>query len=103
MPLAVIQTGGKQYLVSEGTKLLVEKLPGEKGASVTFDTVLLFDDGKKTDVGMPYLAGKKVMGTILETGKGKKILILKYKSKVRYRVKRGHRQPFTKVEITKIS
>ncbi len=103
MPFAVIQTGGKQYLVSEGTKLLVEKLPGEKGASVTFDMVLLFDDGKKTDVGMPYLVGKKVTGTILETGKGKKILVLKYKSKVRYRVKRGHRQPFTRIEITKIS
>src|SRR3989344_5401819 len=99
MPFAVIETGGKQYLVSEGTKLLVEKLPGENGAPVTFDKVLLVDDGKKTDVGTPYLSGKKVTGTILETGRGKKVLVLKYKSKVRYRVKRGHRQPFTRIEI----
>lgn len=103
MQRAVIETGGKQYLVSEGAKLTVEKLPGEKGASVIFDKVLLIDDGKKTDIGMPYLAGKKATGTVLETGKGKKILVLKYKSKVRYRVKRGHRQPFTKIEITKIT
>ncbi len=100
---AVIETGGKQYVVSAGSVIKVEKLEKPaKGAGVTFDKVLLSNDGEKTALGAPYISGKKVEGEILKDGRNKKVVILKYKSKVRYRVKTGHRQHFTEVKITKI-
>lgn len=98
---AVIATGGKQYLVSEGDVISVEKLSDDlkEGATVTFDKVLLVDDGKDTKVGAPYVEGAKVTGTLKEAGKGKKISVIKFKPKSRYFVKKGHRQPFHKVQI----
>ena len=96
---AVIQTGGKQYYVSEGDKIFVEKLDGEAGDKVIFNEVLICD-GK---VGNPYLSGVSVEGEIVKNGKGKKIRIFTYKSKDRSnRRTMGHRQPYTKVEIKKV-
>lgn len=99
---AVIETGGKQYKVVEGDVLLVEKLPGDfkEGKTVTFDRVLLVDDGKDTKVGTPYIAGAKVTAIFEEEGKHKKIRVIKFKAKSRYFKKRGHRQPYSKVKIT---
>jgi large subunit ribosomal protein L21 len=99
---AVIKTGGKQYLVEEGMKLRVEKLEGEVGAKVNFD-VLMIDDGNDVDMGAPLLEKAKVEAEILETGRDKKIPIIKYKPKVNYRRNVGHRQPYTDVKIVKIS
>ena len=100
MNFAVIETGGKQYVVKPGETLIIEKLPKtKKGEKVTFSKVLLLDDGKNTRIGTPYIAGETVEAEITGEGKGKKITILKYKNKTRYRVKKGHRQPFTKVTI----
>ncbi len=101
--IAVIKTGGKQYLVHEGLTLVIEKIEGiNEGDTVTFDSVLLTDDGKETQVGTPTVSGKKVVGKAVSTGKGKKIVVVKYKAKSRYHKKRGHRQPFLKVKIEKI-
>jgi large subunit ribosomal protein L21 len=101
MKLAVIKTGGKQYVVKEGLVLNVEKLTGAtEGSSVSFDT-LLTDDGSTTEVGTPVL-GTKVSATVVEEGKAKKVVVVKYKAKSRYFKKRGHRQPFTRVKIEKI-
>ena len=102
---AVIRTGGKQYIIKEGDLLTVEKLEGKEGDSVTFDDVLLvFDDsGEQMHIGTPIVQGITVVGSILEQGRGKKITVIKYKRKVRYRRKKGHRQHFTKVKITKIN
>jgi large subunit ribosomal protein L21 len=99
--IAVIKTGGKQYLVKEGQVLTVEKITGAKeGDTVEFE-VLLTDDGSTTEVGSPKLSGK-VSGTILAEGRGKKVTVVKYKAKSRYHKKRGHRQPFAKVKIGKV-
>jgi large subunit ribosomal protein L21 len=101
--IAVIKTGGKQYLVTEGTVLTIEKIEGiNEGDSVTFDSVLLTDNGKETSVGAPTVSGKKVTGKALKTGKGKKVTVVKYKAKSRYHKKRGHRQPFLQVKIEKV-
>jgi large subunit ribosomal protein L21 len=101
---AVIETGGKQYVVSEGDTITIEKFSKPaKEKSVTFDKVLLTHDGGRTLLGSPYISGKKVLAELVEEGRGKKIRIVKYKSKVRYLVQRGHRQPFAKVKITKLS
>lgn len=99
--LAVIATGGKQYLIKPGQILSVEKLPGDAGSAIAFDKVLLTasDDGEEVKIGTPYLAGARVNAEILEQGRGKKIFVIKYKPKVRYRRKRGHRQYFTRVKI----
>jgi large subunit ribosomal protein L21 len=102
MAFAVIQTGGKQYKVSEGDVISVEKLPEEEGKTVTFSDVLLADDGKSTKVGTPLVVGISVSGKVLEQGRDKKISVIKFKSKSRYFRNKGHRQPFTKIEITKI-
>ncbi len=103
MNIAVVKTGGKQYLVKEGTVLSIEKLDGvQKGDSVTFDSVLLTDNGTQTEVGKPAVSGAKVSATVLEEGRGKKIVVVKYKAKSRYYKKRGHRQPFMKVKVGKI-
>jgi len=101
MKLAVIKTGGKQYVVTTGTKLKVEKLPETKGkgGEVIFDQVLLTDDGKETKAGKPLIGGAKVTAKRLADDRYEKVVIVKYKNKTRYRVKRGHRQPFTEVEI----
>ncbi|MBI2048412.1 MAG: 50S ribosomal protein L21 [Parcubacteria group bacterium] len=101
--MAVIKTGGKQYLVKEGDVLSVEKLEGKaEGAKVSFDEVLLVDDGA-TKVGEPHVKGAKVAAEVLEADRGKKITVIKYKQKSRYFKKRGHRQPFTKVKITSVA
>ncbi len=95
---AVIETGGKQYYVSEGSILYIEKLDKEDGAKVKFDKVLMVDD----TVGTPTVAGASVEGKVVKNGKAKKIIVYKYNQKKNYRRKQGHRQPYTKVEITKI-
>jgi len=100
--LAVIKTGGKQYLVSPGDKIKIEKVDIKEGKKITFKDVLLVEKGKKLEIGTPFIKGAKVTGRVLSHGKDKKIIVLKYKSKTRYKVKKGHRQPFTEVEITKI-
>ncbi|OIO32747.1 MAG: 50S ribosomal protein L21 [Candidatus Yonathbacteria bacterium CG_4_10_14_3_um_filter_47_65] len=102
---AVIETGGKQYKVFTGTALTTEKLPGDykKGDTVVFDKVLLFDDGKKTVLGTPYIKGAKIEAAFEETGKKRKVTVIKYKQKSRYFKKRGHRQPYSKVTIASVS
>jgi large subunit ribosomal protein L21 len=104
MIFAVIETGGKQYKVAEGDVLRVELL-GEQaeGGTVVFDKVLLLDDGTSTQVGAPHVAGKKVEAEHVTDGKGKKILVQKFKSKSRYTRRYGHRQPYSEVKITKIA
>ena len=99
---AVIRTGGKQYLVSPGDKIKIEKLDKKEGKEITFTDVLLLEKRSKLEIGNPKVKGAKVVGKILKQGKGKKIIVFKYKPKTRYKVKKGHRQPFTEVEITKI-
>jgi len=100
--LAIIKTGGKQYLVTPGDKIKIEKLDKPEGKEVTFKEVLLLEKGKKIEVGNPLVKRAKVLGKILKQGKSKKVVVFKYKSKTRKKKKRGHRQPFTEVEITKI-
>jgi large subunit ribosomal protein L21 len=101
--LAVIATGGKQYVVHEGTTVLIEKLDDVKeGDSVTFDQVLLIDNGS-AQIGMPTLSGAKVTAKVTEVGRAKKIEIIRYRQKSRYYKKNGHRQPFMKVTIEKIA
>ena len=96
---AVIETGGKQYRVSEGDVITVEKLNVEDGANVELDKVLILGEGNDIQVGTPYIEGAKVMGRAVENGKAKKVVIFKYKSKKDYRKKQGHRQPYTMIEI----
>ncbi len=100
---AIIESCGKQYKVSEGDVVFFEKLDTEEGKKVTFKDVVLVSDDKKVEVGAPYVKGAKVEGKVVEHGKGKKIVVYKYKAKKNYRRTQGHRQPFTKVEITKIA
>jgi len=100
--LAVIKTGGKQYLVSPGQKIKIEKLEAKEGKEITFNDVLLLEKGKKIEIGNPFIKGAKVSGKIIGHGRGKKLIIFKYKAKTRYKVKKGHRQPFTEIEILKI-
>jgi len=99
---AIIKTGGKQYKVSEGVEIIIEKLDVEEGAQVTFDEVLAIVDGENVKVGRPKVDGAKVTGTVVKNGKGPKIRIFKYKHKTNYRRRMGHRQPFTKVKIDKV-
>ena len=98
---AIIQTGGKQYKVEVGDQVLVEKLEADVNAEVDFETLLVADDGG-VKVGKPVLSGVSVRGKVLEHGKGKKVVVFKYKPKKDSRTKRGHRQPYTKVEILSI-
>ncbi|MES2416140.1 MAG: 50S ribosomal protein L21 [Patescibacteria group bacterium] len=105
MEFAVIKTGGKQYKVAKGDTVSIEKIKGEftKGDKVSFDKVLLVDNGKDTTIGMPFIDGAKVEGEISEIGRARKILVVKYKQKSRYLRRNGHRQPFFKVKILSIS
>ena len=98
---AVIETGGKQYLVASGDVVRIEKLQGthKTGDGLTFDKVLLWSDGKDITIGTPYISGKKIEGVLLESGKGKKTLVIKFKRKVRYHKKYGHRQPYMQIKI----
>ena len=100
--LAVIKTGGKQYLVSPGQKIKIEKIEKKEGGEITFNEVLLLEKGKNLEIGNPLVKGAKVIGKVLSQGKSKKVIVFKYKAKTRYKVKKGHRQPFTEVEILKI-
>ena len=100
---AVIVTGGKQYTVSEGDVLFVEKLGAEAEAAVVFDQVLAILDGENTKIGAPVVEGASVEAKVVKNGKGKKIHVLRYKAKKGEKKKIGHRQPYTKVEITKIA
>lgn len=95
---AIIETGGKQYYVEEGTVLYVEKLDTEAGSKVKFDKVLMVNG----NVGFPYVEGATVEGEVIKHGKNKKIKVFKYNQKKNYRRTQGHRQPYTKVEIKKI-
>ena len=100
---AIIVTGGKQYNVVEGDVLFIEKLEVEAGEAVVFDQVLAIVDGENTKFGTPVVEGAKVEATVVKNGKGKKIRIFKYNPKKGYHKRQGHRQPYTKVEINKIS
>ena len=99
---AIIESCGRQYKVAEGEVIFFEKLDVEEGKKVTFDNVVLISDDGKVQVGAPYVKGVKVEGKVVSHGKGKKVLVYKYKAKKNYRRTQGHRQPYTKVEITKI-
>lgn len=96
---AVIETGGKQYRVTEGDTVKIEKLAGEAGDKVTFDKVLLTDDGMTTTLGTPYISSAKVVGVIKTQGRADKVRVSKFKAKTGYSKTYGHRQPFTEVTI----
>src|SRR4030042_3973113 len=100
--LAVIKTGEKQYKVSPKQKIKIEKIKTPQGKEVIFDNVLLVEKNKKVEIGNPLVKGAKVIGKVLNQGKGNKIIVFKYKPKKRYKIKRGHRQPYTEVEIMDI-
>ena len=100
---AIIVTGGKQYTVSEGDILFVEKLNAEEEAVVKFDEVLAILDGENSKIGAPVVEGAAVEAKVVKNGKGKKIDIIRYKAKKNEKKHIGHRQPYTKVEITKIA
>jgi large subunit ribosomal protein L21 len=104
MEFAVIKTGGKQYKVSVGGLVSIEKIKGEfkKGDKISFDKVLLVDDGTNTTIGTPFITGAKVDSEIVEIGRTRKVMVVKYKQKSRYLKRNGHRQPFIKVKITSI-
>ncbi|MEE1048456.1 MAG: 50S ribosomal protein L21 [Clostridia bacterium] len=99
---AVIETGGKQYKVENGDVVFIEKLNVEAGETVTFDKVLIVG-GDDVKVGAPYVEGATVTANVVKNGKDKKIIVYKYKPKKGYHKKQGHRQPYTKVEITAIN
>ena len=99
---AIIESCGKQYKVAEGDIVFFEKLDAEEGKKVTFDNVILVAEEGKVQIGNPYVKGVKVEGKVVSHGKGKKIIVFKMKAKKNYRRKQGHRQPYTKVEITSI-
>lgn len=100
--LAIIKTGGKQYIVKPGDKLKVEKLEAKEGEEISFSDVLLAEKSKKLEIGSPIVKDLKVTAKVLSHGKGDKVVIFKYKAKKRYSRKIGHRQPYTEIEITGI-
>ncbi len=104
MEFAVIKTGGKQYRVSKGDTIRIEKMKdiAEVGQKVTFDEVLLVDNGKDTTIGMPLIDGAKVEAEVSKIGRADKVMVVKYLQKSRYHKKNGHRQPFVEVKITAI-
>ena len=99
---AIIETGGKQYKVSEGEVIFIEKIDAQEGENFTFDKVMLVSKEGETTFGDPYVNGVSVEGKVLSQGKDKKIIIFKYKAKKGYKKKTGHRQPHTKIQIEKI-
>ena len=99
---AIIESCGKQYKVAQGDVVFFEKLDAEEGKKITFDKVILISEDGKVQVGNPYVKGVKVEGKVVSHGKAKKIIVFKMKPKKNYRRKQGHRQPYTKVEITGI-
>lgn len=103
---AVIKTGGKQYKISKGDTILIEKIKSDEepkvGDKITFEDVLMVDNGKDTTLGDPFIKGAKVIGVLMAEGKGKKITVIRYKAKSRYFKKKGHRQPYFKVKIESI-
>ena len=102
MKLAVIRTGGKQYLIQEKNKIKIEKINGKEGKEITFKEVLLLVKDKKVEIGAPLVKNAKVVGEILKQGRGDKVIVFKYKPKKRYKKKAGHRQPYTEIEIKEI-
>jgi len=102
MLFAIVETGGKQYKVSPGTKLKVEKLEAEAGANLTLDKVLLVADGEEVKLGTPYMEGAKVEARVLSQGRHDKKIVFKYHSKTRYKKKKGHRQPYTELEVVSV-
>ena len=101
--IAIIKTGGKQYKVSQGDMIEVEKLESSTGDTVTLDQVLMVGEGDNIEVGSPYVSGCKVIGEVVEQGKGAKIIVFKKKRRKNYRRKNGHRQLFTQLKITEIT
>lgn len=100
MKSAIIETGGKQYRITPGETISIEKLGDKKaGDALSFDKVLLLDDGKETKIGAPYIEGAVVEAELVEEGRNKKISVIRFKSKTRYHKKKGHRQPFAKIKI----
>jgi len=99
---AVVRSGGKQYRVEEGRSVKLERLAGEPGDSIEIGDVLLIGDGENITVGAPTVAGARVVGTIAEQGRAKKVVVFRYKAKTRQRKKTGHRQPFTRVVVSDI-
>ncbi len=104
MKFAVIQTGGKQYKVSKDGLVSIEKITGEYkvGDKISFDKVLLVDDGKNTTIGTPYIKDASVEAELIQIGRSRKVMVVKYKQKSRYLKRNGHRQPFFKVKILNI-
>lgn len=102
MKIAIIKTGGKQYLVREGDRIKVEKLGAKEDDNFDFDKVLLLNDSKETKIGAPFVNGAKVTTKVLKQGRGKKVVVFHYHSKTRYKKKAGHRQYFTEVKIEEI-
>ena len=100
---AVVKSGGKQYKVQEGETFRVEKLPGDVGAEIDFDDVLMVADGENVQVGTPSLDNVSVKGTVVAQGQAKKIIVFKYKRRKRYRRKQGHRQQYTAVKVDSIT
>ena len=100
---AVIETGGKQYKVKEGDIVFVEKIDCEEGSVITFDKIIAVNSDAGFKVGAPYVEGATVTANVVKNGKAKKITVFRYKSKKNEKKKMGHRQPYTKVEITKIA
>ena len=100
--LAIIRTGGKQYIVKKGEKVKIEKIEKEEGKDIDFTDVLLRQKEKTIEIGTPTIAGAKVTATVIEQGREKKVIVFKYKPKKRSKKKKGHRQPFTKIEIKEI-
>ncbi|MBV9159588.1 MAG: 50S ribosomal protein L21 [Candidatus Kaiserbacteria bacterium] len=102
--IAIIEAGGKQHVVTQDSVISVETVKGaeKKGDKITFDKVLLTDDGSKTTVGAPYVSGAKVTAELVENGRAPKVTVLRYRQKSRYYKKKGHRQAFSKVRITSL-
>ena len=103
MAFAVIETGGKQYKVTSGQKIKIEQLDFAEGDSVVFDKVLLKDDSENIIIGTPYISNAVVEARVIRQGRHDKVIVFKYSSKTRYKKKKGHRQPFTEVEIVSIN
>lgn len=102
MSFAIIETGGKQYKVAEGAKLKIEKIVGNVGDKVNFDKVLLSVDGANVAVGAPYITDKVVAGEVIRQARSKKLIVFRFHPKSRFKRKKGHRQEFTEIKITKV-